>query len=401
MPQDFGMRIAIDLTPSGLAVLLLNSKEFGVKGFFKEIRMIGFDNSAVQSCRQVSQSDNLSQNTTDRAFMGILSECAEMHKIFGVIEKVAKTNSTVLVLGQSGTGKELVARALHRLSGREGKLVPVNCGAIPEEILESELFGHEKGSFTGAINSKIGRFQLADGGTIFLDEIAEMSPKLQVKLLRVLQERKVEPVGSTRTIEVNVRVVAATNKDLREEVKAGRFREDLYYRLQVVPIELPALRDREGDVELLARHFMNRQCADMGKLPLRFNDEVMTRFQSYSWPGNIRELENLIERIAVLGEGDSVTVKDLPEYLSAADTTTIVETMEELPSDGLDFNQLIDRYETRLITMALSKTKGNKKAAAKLLRLNRTTLVEKIKKKGLESRLEVIIEPAEEVSVNC
>jgi transcriptional regulator with GAF, ATPase, and Fis domain len=171
-----------------------------------------------------------------------------MHKIFSVVEKVAKTRSTVLILGESGTGKELIAKALHALSGRGGKLVPVNCGAIPEDILESELFGHEKGSFTGAINNRIGRFQLADGGTIFLDEIAEMSPKLQVKLLRVLQERKVDPVGSTRSIDVDVRVIAATNKDLAEEVKAGRFREDLFYRLQVVPVTLPALRDRGDDV---------------------------------------------------------------------------------------------------------------------------------------------------------
>jgi transcriptional regulator with GAF, ATPase, and Fis domain len=172
-----------------------------------------------------------------------------MHKVFNVVEKVAKTRSTVLILGESGTGKELIAKALHSLSGRSGKLVPVNCGAIPEDLLESELFGHEKGSFTGAVGARVGRFQLADGGTIFLDEIGEMSPKLQVKLLRVLQERKVDPVGSTRSIDVDVRVIAATNKDLAEEVKAGRFREDLFYRLQVVPVQLPALRDRQGDAE--------------------------------------------------------------------------------------------------------------------------------------------------------
>jgi transcriptional regulator with GAF, ATPase, and Fis domain len=238
-----------------------------------------------------------------------------VHKILGVVEKVARTRSTVLVLGESGTGKELIARAIHALSGRTGKLVPVNCGAIPEDILESELFGHEKGAFTGAVSSRVGRFQLADNGTIFLDEIGEMSPKLQVKLLRVLQERKVDPVGSTRSVDVDVRVIAATNKDLAEEVKAGRFREDLYYRLQVVPVTLPPLRDRDGDVELLARHFLDRQAADLNRPDLSFTGEALRVLSSYQWPGNIRELENLIERAAILSETDEIQASQLPEYL--------------------------------------------------------------------------------------
>ena len=223
------------------------------------------------------------------SFSGIVSECPRMKKVFAIIEKVAKTNSTVLVLGESGTGKELVARALHAHSGRKGKLVPVNCGAIPEEILESELFGHEKGAFTGAVSNKIGRFQHADGGTIFLDEIAEMSPKLQVKLLRVLQEKKVEPVGSTRSIPVDVRIVAATNKDLREEVKAGRFREDLYYRLQVVPVSLPPLRTRGADTSLLADFFLMRVCENLDSEQMTFSSEAKEKLISYSWPGNVRE----------------------------------------------------------------------------------------------------------------
>jgi transcriptional regulator with GAF, ATPase, and Fis domain len=325
-----------------------------------------------------------------QSFQGILSGCREMQKIFGVIEKVARTRSTVLVLGESGTGKELIAKAIHSLSGRAGRLVPVNCGAIPEDILESELFGHEKGAFTGAVSSRVGRFQLADNGTIFLDEIGEMSPKLQVKLLRVLQERKVDPVGSTRSVDVDVRVVAATNKDLAEEVKAGRFREDLFYRLQVVPVSLPALREREGDVELLAQHFIARHSHELNRPGIAFSDEALRYLSTYSWPGNIRELENLVERIAILSDGDIIDVDQIPDFVRASQPTQIA-TLEDfvLPSLGVDFNALVDSYENKLIATALSQTGGNKKAAAKLLGLNRTTLVEKIKKKGLESRIEV------------
>jgi transcriptional regulator with GAF, ATPase, and Fis domain len=336
------------------------------------------------------------RETSSQSFLGIVSGCSEMHKVFNVIEKIAKTRSTVLVLGESGTGKELIAKALHTLSGRTGKLVPVNCGAIPEDLLESELFGHEKGSFTGAVGSRVGRFQLADGGTIFLDEIGEMSPKLQVKLLRVLQERKVDPVGSTRSVDVDVRVIAATNKDLAEEVKAGRFREDLYYRLQVVPVNLPALRERQGDAQLLARHFLARHAQELGRPALHFSTAALDTLDAYNWPGNVREVENLVERLAILSDGDQIDSVDLPEYISEAAPpaqTTIRLTDLTLPATGVDFNSLIDAYENQLICTALAQTGGNKKAAAKLLGLNRTTLVEKIKKKGLDSKVEVSVEP--------
>lgn len=331
------------------------------------------------------------------SFAGIISECPQMQKVFAIVEKVARTDSTVLVLGESGTGKELIARALHKLSGRSGKLVPVNCGAIPEEILESELFGHEKGSFTGAINSRIGRFQLADGGTIFLDEIGEMSPKLQVKLLRVLQERKVEPVGSTRTIDVNVRVIAATNKDLKEEVKAGRFREDLYYRLQVVPIELPSLRTRGNDIAILAQHFMSRACENLQKPMVEIGAGALNIMTGYNWPGNVRELENLIERLAILNDSGILDAAELPDYVRGGQQNCqIIELGDDLPASGVDFNDLVDKFETRLISLALSKTNWNKKAAARLLHLNRTTLVEKIKKKGLAEQIEISVEDAVE-----
>ncbi len=336
-------------------------------------------------------STNRSERPTP--FLGIVSECSEMHKIFSVVEKVAKTRSTVLILGESGTGKELIAKALHALSGRSGKMVPVNCGAIPEDILESELFGHEKGSFTGAINNRVGRFQLADGGTIFLDEIAEMSPKLQVKLLRVLQERKVDPVGSTRSIDVDVRVIAATNKDLAEEVKAGRFREDLFYRLQVVPVTLPALRDRGDDVRLLAQYFLSRQAEENSRPHLTFSSQALDFLTSYRWPGNVRELENVVERLAILSDGDTIEANHLPEYITEEVASPRALTLADLtiPATGVNFNELVDTYESTLISSALSQTGGNKKAAAKLLGLNRTTLVEKIKKKGLESRIEVLV----------
>jgi DNA-binding NtrC family response regulator len=346
--------------------------------------------SSFPSTNENNSRGNAAKNT----FMGIVSGSSDMLRAFDLIKKVARTNSTVLILGESGTGKELIANAIHKLSGRMGRLVPVNCGAIPEDILESELFGHEKGSFTGAIANKIGRFQLAHGGTIFLDEIGDMSPKLQVKLLRVLQERKVEPVGAAKSVDLDVRVIAATNKDLREEVKAGRFREDLYYRLQVVPVELPKLTDRGSDVMLLAKHFMEKFCQQFGKNSITFSPEAETIFTRYNWPGNVRELENLVERLAILCDHNCIYPSDLPSYVASPDKpkANLSGPSGEIPASGVDFNKLVDDFETSLINTALERTGGNKKAAAKLLNLNRTTLVEKIKKKGLAAQIEVTFE---------
>lgn len=359
-------------------------------------------------------------------YEGIVTSSVEMRKVIRTVEKVASAHATVLILGESGTGKELIASALHRRSGRKGKLVPVNCGAIPEDILESELFGHERGSFTGAISSKIGRFQLADGGTIFLDEIGEMSPKLQVKLLRVLQERRIDPVGSIKSIDVDVRVVAATNKNLAEEVRAGRFRDDLFYRLQVVPIELPPLRARGDDVLVLTKWFVTKHCKAMGRRAYNVTSALLAALRRYEWPGNVRELENLIERMVVLADEDTLDVRDLPasmqgssgseanveqsieeeqehshgefhtvgsgtkdreldgQVASARKTFTEFIELSELPLGGVDFNGLVSNFENTLITLALNRTNWNKKAAAELLQLNRTTLVEKIRKRGLE-----------------
>lgn len=320
------------------------------------------------------------------AFDSIITTDPGMNKIFNVIERVAETNSTVLILGESGTGKEMIARAIHNLSGVKGNFVPVNCGAIPDNLLESELFGYEKGAFTGAVNSKPGRFMLADGGTIFLDEIGDMSPHLQVKLLRVLQERVVEPVGGLKPKAVNVRIIAATNVNLRTKVKEGKFREDLFYRLQVVPVELPALRDRVEDLELLLTFFAQKFAKTIGRRPVSFSEAVIEALQGYRWPGNVRELENLVQRLSLLVDGDEVLLEDLPHSYLAGDAnkeSLLGGVQAHLPASGIDFNSLIEEFENQLIMQALDRTKGNKKAAAELLNLNRTTLVEKIKKKGL------------------
>ncbi len=306
-----------------------------------------------------------------------------MQRIARLIEKVAKTDSTVLILGESGTGKEVVARAIHELSPRVKKnMVPVNCGAIPAELLESELFGHIKGAFTGALHARQGRFELANFGSIFLDEIGEMSPILQVKLLRVIQERSFEPVGGTRPMDVDVRIIAATNKDLEKEVAAGRFREDLFYRLNVVPISLPALRERRSDIPLLLEHFNARLLKTRHRSVKGFTSAAMDKLMSYAWPGNVRELENLVERLTVFCMDETVDVGDLPPKVAEGPTVSRSEFFFDLPEDGLDLREVLATLEDRLIRQALERTEWNKNRAATLLRMNRTTLVEKLKKRG-------------------
>lgn len=327
-------------------------------------------------------------------FENIVGTSDEMMAVFDLVEKVADTDSTVLILGESGTGKELVARALHYNSRRRDKsLITVNCAAIPEELLESELFGHMKGSFTGAIANKPGRFDTADGGTIFLDEIGDMSFKLQVKLLRVLQEQQFEPVGSTKTRQVNVRIIAATNHDLEVAVRERRFREDLYYRLNVIPIHMPPLRDRTGDVPLLVSHFLDKFATRSGHHITGVASDTMRVLNNYAWPGNVRELENAVERAVVLKSEGEITVADLPDKVrSGMEEQFEVSTSQsfDIPDSGLSFKGAVADFENSLILKALQKTNGNKNKAAALLKLNRTTLVEKIKKKQLEGALEDI-----------
>ncbi|OAG28157.1 sigma-54-dependent transcriptional regulator [Thermodesulfatator autotrophicus] len=316
----------------------------------------------------------------------IIGKSKSMRQVFALIEKVADTDATVLVLGESGTGKELVARAIHAASSRrEGPFIPVNCGAIPEELLESELFGHEKGAFTGAIKTRIGRFELAHGGTIFLDEIAEMSPKLQVKLLRVLQERAFERVGGTRSIKVDIRVIAATNKDLQKEVREGRFREDLYYRLNVIPIELPPLRERKEDIPLLIEHFLARFNRQKKRNIRGLSKEAMECLMKYHWPGNVRELENVIERMVILANGEQLTLEDVPEYILEQSQFSCSSNVQDfdIPEEGIHLPELVAEFEKKLIIKALEKTGWVKNRAAKLLHINRTTLIEKMKKQKI------------------
>ena len=303
--------------------------------------------------------------------------------IYELIEKVADTDGTVLISGASGTGKELIARAIHYNSSRSDRpLVVINCGAIPEELLESELFGHEKGAFTGAYKSRIGRFEMANGGTIFLDEIGEMSPALQVKLLRVLQEKKFERVGGTKTIHVDVRITAATNKNLTTAINKGKFREDLYYRLNVIPMKVPPLKQRKSDIPLLIDHFLKKFQKGAKKKITGFSPEVMDAMLKYDWPGNVRELENVIKRLTILCDDEIVTVDDLPEHIPHKGRgDRVVE--EDFLEKGETLHDAVEDYEKRLILGALERSDWVKTKAAKLLNINRTTLVEKIKKQNL------------------
>ena len=332
------------------------------------------------------QSENVTlkkQLKTKYKFENIVGDSPKMQAVFRMIEKVCDSDSTVLIQGDSGTGKELVARAIHYNSPRRDRyLVPVNCGAIPENLLESELFGHVKGAFTGASANRIGRFEAADGGTIFLDEIGDMSPKLQVKVLRVLQEHEFEPVGSTKTIKVDVRVIAATNQNLEEAVAARTFREDLFYRLNVIPINLPQLKERVSDVPLLVNHFIRSFSETKKREPLKITPEAMDAMCAYEWPGNVRELENLIERLMILCENDSLSLSDLPDKIHQNKSGGLAEDFD-IPDSGICFNTIVNEFENRIILRALDMADGNKNMAAKLLNLKRTTLVEKIKKKGL------------------
>lgn len=386
---------------------------FMTKPFNMEELVSIVDKAITQKTLQTENQTLRSALSKRYRFDTIIGTSDEIRHVLGMVERVADSESTVLVNGESGTGKELIAKAIHYNSSRANRpFVPVNCGAIPGELLESELFGHIKGAFTGAISNRQGRFELASGGTLFLDEIGELPLNLQVKLLRVLQERRFEAVGSTKTQEADVRVIAATNVDLAKAVQKGLFREDLYYRLNVIPIRIPALKERKTDIPVLLQHFLqlsNERLAERatgGRAPrqlLGFADDAMHALIEYAWPGNIRELENLVERIAVLKGDGMIEMADLPEHYRPVAPAIPLHTafsqgaagasahpgggmhMEasDLSESGLDFNSAVDAYENALILQALEKTGWNRNQAATLLKLNRTTLVEKIKKKGL------------------
>jgi DNA-binding NtrC family response regulator len=313
----------------------------------------------------------------------VVGQDHRMKRLFDMIDSVADTRATVLITGESGTGKSLVARAIHRRSARRDKpFVEVACGALPETLLESELFGHVAGAFTGAVHDKIGKFMQADSGTLFLDEIGTASPSMQVKLLRVLQELEFEQVGGSKTFKVDTRVVLATNEDLSQAVATGRFRQDLFYRINVINLELPPLRDRFHDIPLLAEHFLARVCAEENKQVRGFTDDARAALQRYRWPGNVRELQNIVERAVLLGKGDLIRLEDLPSALAAA-----VPTATE-PSTGRTLKQALAGPERQIILDALEHHQWNRHLTADALGINRTTLYKKMKRLGLEeSRL--------------
>ena len=350
---------------------------------------------------------------TSDSFYGIIGRSESMQRLFKLISKLAEDDiSTVLIQGESGTGKELVAKAIHAHSPRNAHhFVLVNCAAIPDDLLESELFGYTKGAFTGATSAKIGRIEYANNGSLFLDEIGDMKPVLQAKLLRVLQEREFEPVGGLKPIPVDVRVVAATHCNLEQMVTEGRFREDLYYRLNVIPVSIPPLRERTEDIPLLIDYFIKTIGRNKKAPLLGFNPAAMQTLANFPWRGNVRELENLVQHMTILHGNTQVGYNDLPEkyrnggslaqpaknasqremddvtgpeQLLLFSSATIV-TEEIWPESGVDFNALVNDFETQLIIQALKLTQGNKKEAARLLNLKRTTLLEKIKKKELLS----------------
>jgi transcriptional regulator with PAS, ATPase and Fis domain len=317
---------------------------------------------------------------------GVVGDSDVLVELYRMIDRVADTSCTVLITGESGTGKELLARAVHGASPRRNRpFVAVNCGAIPEALLESELFGHARGAFTGAHAAKQGRLAQADGGTLFLDEIGELPLALQVKLLRVLQAREYSPVGDTRTLSADVRIVAATNIDLEEAARNGTFREDLYYRLNVIHLAAPPLRDRAEDIPALAGYFLERARAKAGRDRItKISRQAAELLCSYGWPGNVRELENTIERAVLLSGGSVIEPRDLPAKLQGFGTSER-GTSPRLSERGVDLRKAVETFENQLIRQALERTNWNKKRAAELLGINRTTLVEMLKRKRIEA----------------
>lgn len=378
-----------------------------------EIRIALKRARAKLSCRPAAGIG--SKQKEPASFHGLIGQSQCMLRLFELITKVAEDEfATVLIRGESGTGKELVAKAIHAHSKRSKKnFVPVNCAAIPDDLLESELFGYTKGAFTGATQNKIGRIEYANGGTLFLDEIGDMKPSLQAKLLRVLQEKEFEPVGGLKACPVDTRILAATHCDLEQLVREGRFREDLYYRLSVIPLSIPPLKDRKEDIPLLLEAFIHTYTTQRNREPFTFAPQALMALMSYSWRGNVRELENLVQHMSILYSGKIVHLEDLPEKFTAdfdpstpvelppspviapqterqqperTESETIITTVAEISweSGQVDFNELIDDFERQLISQAMRITSGNKKEAARLLNLKRTTLLEKMKKKEMQ-----------------
>jgi two-component system NtrC family response regulator len=339
---------------------------------------------ALDNYRLVKENKLLSQALSERYKYGnIIGKSKPMLKVYDMIEKVAPSRASVLITGPSGTGKELIAKAIHYGSPRKDRpFVSINCGALAETLLESELFGHERGAFTGAVAMKKGRFELADGGTLFLDEVGEMPAALQVKLLRVLQEMEFERVGGTKTIKVDVRVLSASNRNMREDVSAGHFREDLFYRLNVIHIEVPPLRERLDDIPLLVRHFISKYKEDTGKGRVELSPEVWKRLYRYNWPGNVRELENVMERAVVLSKGETITFEDLPEDLRGAETEFDVDRF--VPAN-VPLQVALEKIEEALIRRALHASHNVQAHAAEMLGITKSNIQYKMKKYNISA----------------
>jgi DNA-binding NtrC family response regulator len=362
---------------SAVSAMKQGAFDYITKPFNRDELRITLDR-ALKMRRLEKENVRLRAEVIDRnLFNAIVGDSEKIREVIALAGRVAPSDATVLVTGESGTGKELLARGIHFSSGRaEGPFIAVNCAAIPENLIESELFGHVKGAFTGAVRDKEGKFELADGGTLFLDEIGDLRIDLQAKILRALQERTVDRVGGVTQVDLDVRIIAATNRDLELDVKEGNFREDLYYRLSVVILHMPPLRERKDDIPLLARHFLKK--FSKGGTPTLAPD-ALSLLQSYGWPGNVRELENVIERASVLKRGDSVTVADLPEKLTRVGRSA-VDIIMNLPDDGISLEEI----ERTLIIKALERHKGNQTRAAEYLRITRPTLIYRMEKFGLK-----------------
>jgi len=366
---------------------------------FRDVHLVTMQVRQLLESRRLRHENVVLRSTTaDQGFAGIIGRSVPMLDVFRMVDTVCRTNSTVLITGESGTGKELVAQAIHKQSlRRDHPFVAVNCGAMPEALLESELFGHVRGAFTGAESNKKGLIEVAVGGTVFLDEIGEMPPPMQVKLLRVLQERKFRRVGGTEETPANIRVIAATNRDLPKAVAEGRFREDLFYRLNVIPIRLPALRERQGDIPLVAEHFLGRLTREMGKPLDGFSSEAMAALESYQWPGNVRELENVVERAVALEQGRRVELATLPEHIQAGRPATPLReapggagpAAPPLPELGFNLEPHLQEIERQHLERALKQAGGIQTHAAELLGLSFRQfryLAKKYGLKGAESR---------------
>ena len=349
---------------------------------FEPEALLRLAQKALKQTDLMDQNKNLKDNIKKQFhFDQIIGQSESVVTLTEWMRKIAKSASNLLITGESGTGKELVARSIHCARDSSKPFISVNCGAIPKELLESEFFGHVKGSFTGAVGHHTGYFSAAEDGTLFLDEIGTMDLSLQVKLLRVLQEKSFKPVGSVKSVSTQARIISATNIDLEEAVEKGAFRKDLYYRLNIIPLRIPALRERPRDIPLLIQHFLKRN--NKYKI-VELSDEAVDCLCRYSWPGNIRELENLIERLCVFKDSGAVGIEDLPAQYKHDKPLRASYGVVEAPGE-LDFNSAVDSYERSLLVQALQQTNWNKGRAAALLKLNRTTLVEKIKKKGIKS----------------